>query len=70
MIRSPFLRWGLGAIVAVAVLGVLRYRMFEPAEDDAHVATSSSRREVLTVGFLPVIGLMLFAEAVFERLRR
>ena len=54
MMRSPFLRWGLGALAAVAVLGVLRMRMVEPAEDDAHVAKPSARREVLTVGFLPV----------------
>ena len=54
MIRSPFLRWALGALVAVAVLGLLRHRTSGPARGDAQVGHSSGKREVLTVGFLPV----------------
>src|ERR671912_2540297 len=54
MIRSPFLRWGIGALVILAVLGLLRHRTSRPAGDDGQVGHSGAPREVLTVGFLPV----------------
>jgi len=54
MMRSPFLRWGLGALAVVAVLGFLRMRTAHPAGNRAPVGTSSAKREVLKVGFLPV----------------
>jgi NitT/TauT family transport system substrate-binding protein len=54
MIRSPFLRWGIGALVVLAVLGLLRHRTSRPAGDDGQVGHSGAPREVLTVGFLPV----------------
>ncbi len=53
MTRSPFLRWVAGAVVLLAVLGVLRQRPWErPQRSEA--ATSETPREVLGVGFLPV----------------
>ena len=49
MMRSSLLRWGLGALAAVLVLGVLRAKPWRPSE-----AKGRSARESLTVGFLPV----------------
>ena len=55
MMRSPFVRWGIGALAVVAVLGVLRMRTARPAGGDrAPGAVPSAAREVLRVGFLPV----------------
>jgi NitT/TauT family transport system substrate-binding protein len=54
--RSPFVRWGIGALAVVAVLGVLRMRTARPSGiDRAPGAVPSAAREVLRVGFLPVI---------------
>ena len=36
MIRSAFLRWGVGALVVLVVLGLLRHRTSRPAGDDDH----------------------------------
>jgi NitT/TauT family transport system substrate-binding protein len=50
MTRSPFVRWGIGALALVAVLGVLRakpWRQRDPAE-------ANDARESLKVGYLPV----------------
>lgn len=44
--RRHVMRWGVGAFIAVAALGVLRYKPWQ-------TATASARAE-LTVGFLPV----------------
>jgi NitT/TauT family transport system substrate-binding protein len=55
MMRSAFVRWGLGALAVVAVLGVLRMRTARPSGGDrAPGAAPSAAREVLRVGFLPV----------------
>jgi NitT/TauT family transport system substrate-binding protein len=54
MIRSPFLRWGIGALVVLVVLGLLRHRTSRPAGDDDQAGHSAAKREVLKVGFLPV----------------
>jgi NitT/TauT family transport system substrate-binding protein len=50
-LRSPWLRWGACAVVAVVALGVLRAKPWrrEPAADVA-----KAERETLGVGFLPV----------------
>ena len=52
-LRSPWLRWGVGAVLAVVALGVLRAKPWRrggpEAADQAGVA-----RETLAVGFLPV----------------
>jgi NitT/TauT family transport system substrate-binding protein len=53
MMKSPFLRWGIGALAVIAILGVLRVRTARHAGADAPAATSATR-EVLRVGFLPV----------------
>jgi NitT/TauT family transport system substrate-binding protein len=52
MMRSPLLRWGLGALAAVLVLGVLRAKPWRSAEGGR--GTDQSARETLAVGFLPV----------------
>jgi len=52
--RSPLLRWGLGAVVAVALLGVLRAKPWRPAPAAAPQAAGTSERQTLAVGFLPV----------------
>jgi NitT/TauT family transport system substrate-binding protein len=53
MIRSPFVRWALGAVLALAVLGVLRLETMQ-RPGDAVPAAASAQREVLKVGYLPV----------------
>lgn len=54
MMRSPFLRWGLGALLVVALLGVLRTRTAPRPDGQPSSAGPSGHREVLKVGFLPV----------------
>ena len=52
MLRSPFVRWALGAVVVVAVLGLLR---LQPWSRRAAVAQDApDAREMLAVGYLPV----------------
>jgi len=51
MIRSPLFRWTLGAILLVALLGVVRGR---PWERQAGQTALAPARETLGVGFLPV----------------
>lgn len=51
MLRSPFVRWTLGALLVVLALGALRLR---PWSQGAAPATSTQAAEVLAVGFLPV----------------
>ena len=53
MMRSPLLRWGLGALAAVLMLGVLRVKPWQRSSEGA-LGTSRTARESLTVGFLPV----------------
>jgi hypothetical protein len=48
------LRWGLGALVAVAALGVLRARPWRTAPAPAPPAAGTAERQTLAVGFLPV----------------
>jgi hypothetical protein len=47
MIKSSIARWTIGVVVALAVLGLLR---FKPWQRDG----SSAVRQQLHVGFLPV----------------
>jgi NitT/TauT family transport system substrate-binding protein len=49
MTRSPFVRWLAGAVLAVAVLGVLRAKPWRGA-----AVSPAAERETLAVGFLPV----------------
>lgn len=50
VVRSPFLRWGLGAVALLLVLGALRFKPWRPE----HGAGARSARENLKVGYLPV----------------
>ena len=54
MMRSPLVRWGLGALLLVVVLGVLRTKPWQQAETVATLAPHAAARETLAVGFLPV----------------
>jgi NitT/TauT family transport system substrate-binding protein len=47
-VRSPLLRWGLGLLAVVVVLGVLRAKPWAPNDG------GSEARQTLAVGFLPV----------------
>ena len=51
MLHSSFSRWTVGSILWVVVLGVLRYKPWQPT---ANPNASDAKREKLTVGFLPV----------------
>jgi NitT/TauT family transport system substrate-binding protein len=53
MMRSPVVRWGLGALAAVALLTVLRFRPWQ-ASDSSIGTARSAPRETLAVGYLPV----------------
>jgi hypothetical protein len=46
---SPLLRWGLGALLAVVLLGVLRAKPWQRGQE-----ARESARQKLSVGFLPV----------------
>ena len=50
MMRSPAVRWALGAVGVVAVLALLRYKPWATPAGDA----GPTKRESLRVGFLPV----------------
>ena len=54
MMRSPLVRWTLGALLLLVVLGVLRSKPWQRAETEATVAQNAAPRETLAVGFLPV----------------
>ena len=54
MTRSPLVRWGLGALAAVALLGLLRAKPWQPAPAAGGAAPGSAERQTLAVGFLPV----------------
>jgi len=48
--RSPLLRWGLGALALVILLGLLRAKPWAPRPEEK----KAEERETLAVGFLPV----------------
>ena len=52
MLRSPFVRWTLGALVVVLALGALRLRPW--SRSTAPMASTAEAHETLAVGFLPV----------------
>ena len=52
MLRSPFVRWGLGAVLVVALMGVLRTQPWSRRTVDAGMP--AERRDTLAVGYLPV----------------
>jgi NitT/TauT family transport system substrate-binding protein len=51
--RSPWLRWGMGAVLAVVALGVLRAKPWRRGGPQA-TEQATAARETLAVGFLPV----------------
>jgi NitT/TauT family transport system substrate-binding protein len=53
---TSFAKWGVGAVAAIAVLGLLRARPWQTATDDRSSAApgTTEERQVLAVGFLPV----------------
>ena len=53
MMRSPLVRWTLGALLLVLVLTVLRLKPWKPA-DRSTQGSPTEVRETLAVGFLPV----------------
>jgi NitT/TauT family transport system substrate-binding protein len=53
MMRSPILRYVLGAVAALAVLALLRAKPWQRPASPA-VQTAAAERETLKVGFLPV----------------
>ena len=52
--RSPFVRWIVGAVVVVVALGVLRMRPWVHRDAAGPVAKGTPAAETLAVGFLPV----------------
>ena len=51
-LNSPFVKLALGVVIGVAVLGVLRFRPWQPR--DAAGPAGGAPRQELQVGFLPV----------------
>jgi NitT/TauT family transport system substrate-binding protein len=55
MMRSPLVRWGLGALLLVVALAVLRLKPWQqPAAVPEGRSAAAAPRETLAVGFLPV----------------
>jgi NitT/TauT family transport system substrate-binding protein len=52
--RSPLFRWGLGALVAVALLGLLRAKPWKSDAARGPQPAAVAERQTLAVGFLPV----------------
>ena len=51
---SPFVRWGAGALVFVAVLAALRLHPWQRGPGTDSEESAATKRETLAVGFLPV----------------
>jgi len=54
MPSSPFVKWVVGALAAVAVLALLRLHPWQRASGTASPGPVPEARETLAVGFLPV----------------
>jgi NitT/TauT family transport system substrate-binding protein len=55
MMRSPLVRWGLGALLLLVALGVLRLKPWQESSATPEAQSAAAApREVLAVGFLPV----------------
>ena len=52
MMRSPFVRWAVGAVIIIAALGVVRQQPW--ARRTTVVPATQDTRDTLAVGFLPV----------------
>ena len=53
MFRSSVVRWVLGLVLFIAVLGVIRFKPWRLASNGA-ASQQAQAREDLRVGFLPV----------------
>ena len=51
---TSLVRWGIGTLAFIVVLGVLRARPWQAADDRGSKPVAGVTREVLAVGFLPV----------------
>jgi NitT/TauT family transport system substrate-binding protein len=51
---TSFVRWGIGALALIIVLGVLRARPWQHADERGSTGPAAEHREALAVGFLPV----------------
>jgi hypothetical protein len=54
MFRSTGLRLAIGAVILIAVLGLLRYKPWQRGAPQNASATTEEARARLHVGFLPV----------------
>jgi NitT/TauT family transport system substrate-binding protein len=54
MFRSSMMRWLLGFVVFVAVIGLLRYKPWRRSDTSHSASSGVEQREMLKVGFLPV----------------
>ena len=54
MFRSSMVRWVLGLLLLIAVLGVIRFKPWRLASNDNATSQQAQVREDLRVGFLPV----------------
>jgi NitT/TauT family transport system substrate-binding protein len=54
MFRSSMVRWLLGFVVFVAVIGLLRYTPWRRSDTSHSASSGAEHREMLKVGFLPV----------------
>ena len=54
MFRSSVVRWVLGLLLVIAVLGVIRFKPWRFGSDGAASSQQAQVREDLRVGFLPV----------------
>ena len=54
MTRSPLLRWSVGALAGLAVLGLLRAKPWQRASAGHTQEKGGAERQRLAVGFLPV----------------
>lgn len=54
MFRSPFVRWAVGAVLVVALLGALRLRPWKATPGEGTSGAAARALETLAVGFLPV----------------
>lgn len=54
MFRSTGARLAIGAVIIVALLGLLRYKPWQRGAQTSSAATTEEARERLNVGFLPV----------------
>ena len=53
MFRSSMMRWVIGVVAVIAILGLLRFKPWQRGATQESAANTQARQE-LDVGFLPV----------------